>query len=317
MTYSLVIPVYRNADTISELLKVLAEMNLQLDQRLEVVFVIDGSPDNSYEMLADKLPNQPFKSLLVSHSKNFGSFQAIRTGLMHASGEYFTVMAADLQEPPSLVIEIFKSLESEPLDVIIGTRETRQDPALDSLNARLFWGVYRRLVQQEMPSGGFDIFGCNRLFRDKLIAMEETNSSLVGQVLWLGFRRKFVSYHRQARQQGKSGWTLSKKLRYLTDSIFSFTDLPILFLFGAGAVGLSVAIILAVLTIIAKMQGDIPIPGYTMTIIVTCFFWGLNALGLGIIGVYTWRAYENTKGRPLSVVAQTREFTGAVVPGAV
>lgn len=309
---SLIIPVYRNEGSLPELLAVLGELNRQLDDRLQVVFVVDGSPDHSLQVLERELPRQNYASRLLSHSKNFGAFQAIRTGLAHAGGDYFTVMAADLQEPPSLVIDIFNALENEPVDVVVGTRESRQDPLTTSLSARMFWGIYRRLVQKDMPSGGFDIFGCNRIFRDNLISLEENHSSLVGQVLWLGFRRKTIAYRREARQQGRSGWTLKKKLRYMMDSIFSFTDLPILCLFGAGVLGLLAAIGLSLLTLAAKLAGDIPVPGYTMTMIVICFFWGLNALGLGIIGVYVWRAYENTKGRPLAVVSQAREFTGAI-----
>ncbi len=310
--YSLVIPVYRNEGSLPELLSVLEDLDRKLDSQLQVVFVVDGSPDASLQVLERELPSRAFASLLLSHSKNFGAFQAIRTGLAQAGGEYFAVMAADLQEPPSLVLDIFNSLQNEPVDVVIGTRESRQDPLLTALNARLFWGLYRRLVQKEMPSGGFDIFGCNRTVRDNLVRLEEANSSLVGQVLWLGFRRKAIAYHREARQQGKSAWTLKKKLRYMTDSIFSFTDLPILCLFGAGMLSILAATVLALLTVVAKLAGDIPVPGYAMTMIVICFFWGLNALGLGIIGVYVWRAYENTKGRPLGVVSQAREFTGAL-----
>src|SRR5205823_4374215 len=100
----------------------------------------------------------------------------------------------------------------------------RADP---SLSSRLFWTLYRRLVQRDMPEGGIDIFGCNRTFRDRLISLGESNSTLVGLVLWLGFRRKLVPYERRRREIGRSAWTFRKKLRYLSDSVFAFSDLPI------------------------------------------------------------------------------------------
>src|SRR5262245_48088384 len=212
---SLVIPVYKNEENLAALLPALDGLSAALGGRLEVVFVVDGSPDASWARLREALPGRRFRSQLCLLSRNFGSFAAIRAGLAEARGEHFAVMAADLQEPPELVVEFFRVLENEPFDVAIGVRTGRADPFLTRLSAHAFWGVYRRLVQREMPSGGVDVFACNRAFRDKLLELGEANSSLVGLLLWLGFRRKLVEYRRVERQQGRSAWTLRKKLRYL------------------------------------------------------------------------------------------------------
>lgn len=103
---TLVIPVYRNESNLPDLLAAVCALNVELDKALEVVFVIDGSPDRCYEILRESLPSQPFRSKLILLSKNFGSFMAIRTGLQHGSGDRFAVMAADLQEPPELVLKM-------------------------------------------------------------------------------------------------------------------------------------------------------------------------------------------------------------------
>lgn len=306
--FSLIIPVYRNEESIAELLDAADGIQQDLDGRLEVVFVVDGSPDRCYELLLAGLQGRTFRSQLLLLSRNFGSFAAIREGMIHARGAYFAVMAADLQEPPELMVEFFQVLREQPVDIVLGTRMTRADPFLDRIAAQTFWGVYRRFVQPELPRGGVDVFGCNRAFRDKLLLLEEANSSLVGQILWLGFRRREIPYERRARRHGASAWTFSRKLKYLMDSIFSFTDLPIRLLFGVGAAGVAISIALGVLIGIARLSGWVNVPGYAATVLVVLFFAALNLLGFGIIGAYVWRGYENTKHRPQAVVLISHKY---------
>lgn len=308
---SLIIPVYRNEESIAHLLRSLDFIQSSLDAALEVVFVVDGSPDQSYQRLMEGVPGRRFHSKVLLLSRNFGSFAAIREGLIHAQGQHVAVMAADLQEPPELAVEFFRVLRNEPVDVVVGTRSSRKDPWLDRLASRAFWGAYRALVQPELPRGGIDVFACNRAFRDQLVSLNETNSSLVGQVIWLGFRRKEIPYERRERQHGRSAWTFSRKLKYLMDSIFSFSDFPIRLLFAGGALGLLVSVSAAILVSAARLLGWIQVPGYAATVLIVLFFAALNLLGFGILGGYVWRAFENTKQRPSAVVLMSHEFEGS------
>jgi polyisoprenyl-phosphate glycosyltransferase len=303
--YSLVIPVYRNEESLPELVSQLTALSQALDRRLETVFVVDGSPDNSYGYLREALTRTGLRAKLILLSRNFGSFAAIRAGLTEASGPHFAVLAADLQEPPELAREFFAALENDEADVVIGTRMGREDPAVARWAAALFWGLYRRLIQREVPPGGVDLFGCNQTFRDQLIRLEELNTSLVGLLFWLGFRRKSIPYIRRARPYGRSAWTLRRKLRYLSDSVFAFSDLPIRLLSLSGAAGLLVSLLLGIVVLTARLTGAIQLPGYTPTVLMILFFGALNTLGLGIIGAYTWRAFENTKRRPGYVVLRS------------
>lgn len=305
---SLVIPVYRNEESLPSLLRAVDNLNVELHGALEVVFVVDGSPDRSYEILRDSLPLQNFASQLILLSKNFGSFMAIRTGLQHGKGSTFAVMAADLQEPPDLVLTMNRVLNTEPVDVVVGVRESRQDPFLSKLASKTFWGLYKRYVIPEMPAGGVDMFGCNLEFRDNLLKLEERHSSLIAQIFWLGFRRQIVHYSRVAREHGKSAWTLRKKINYLMDSVFSFTDLPIRLLIRVGAVGSAISALYGVSVILAKLGGLIDVPGYAMTLFTITLLGSLNLLGLGVVGSYAWRTYENTKGRPLAIPMKVSEF---------
>lgn len=307
---TLVIPVYRNEASLNELLPAVQNLSISLNGEMEVVFVVDGSPDRCAEILTNTLPLHSMKSKLILLSRNFGSFSAIRIGLEHGSGERFAVMAADLQEPPEMILRMNKTLRDEDVDVVVGVRTARHDPLLSQLFSRIFWFLYRKFVVSEMPPGGIDIFGCNRAFRDKLLTLNESHSSLVAQVFWLGFRRKNLEYERQPRKAGKSAWTFQKKIGYLTDSIFAFTDLPIRLLIRVGAAGMLVATIFGLMVIYGKFFGTIPVPGYATTAVLIVFFAALNLLSLGVIGSYAWRAYENTKDRPLAVVFKVQAFGG-------
>ncbi len=306
--YSLVIPVYRNEANLPDLLATLLQMHHALGGELEAVLVVDGSPDNCYALLREQLPAMPFRAQLLLHSRNYGSFAAIRTGLAAANGEYFAVMAADLQEPPELALEFFRTLRADQADVVIGTRDARHDPLSSRLSSGLFWWAYRKLVMPAMPPGGVDMFGCNRQFRNELLSLDESHSSLIGLLFWLGFRRKEVSYERRIRQHGVSAWTLRKKVNYLMDSVFAFSDLPIKLLITLGVVGMLFAGGFGLLVIALKALGSVAVPGYAATVLTVLFFGALNLMGIGIIGAYVWRAYGNTQGRPLAVVMRAEQF---------
>ena len=300
--FSIVIPVYRNAENIPTLIARLAELMAGLPAETEVVFVVDGSPDESYNLLATALPSAPFRSQLLQHSRNFGSFAAIRTGLAAAQGDAIGVMAADLQEPPELMAEFQRVLASGAVDVAIGRRMSRDDPALSSMSARAFWAVYRRSVMRDMPSGGVDVFGCTRAVAQELAAMTEANTSLVAQLYWVGFRRAEIPYSRQVRENGASSWTLRKRVNYLLDSVFSFTNLPLDFLLLTGVTGTFIVVLVAVLVLAFSLSGAITAPGYAPLMLAILFSTFLMITSIGVVGAYIWRIFENTKGRPTSIV---------------
>jgi glycosyltransferase involved in cell wall biosynthesis len=241
-------------------------------------------------------------------SKNFGSFAAIRAGLATASGPHYAVMAADLQEPPELIQAFFHALEQDEADVVVGAREGRADPLATRFSSEAFWWLYRKLVHPEIPPGGIDVFGCNQRFRDEVLRLEESHTSLVGLICWLGFRRKVVPYRRLARKHGRSAWSLRRKMRYLLDSVFSFTDLPIRLLGLAGGIGLVASLLVSAIVLVARALSWIEVPGYTPTILVVSLLGSLNLLSFGIVGSYVWRTYENTKRRPDFVVMEALEF---------
>jgi len=309
--FSVVVPVYGNQATLAALLERLEELATRLPGALEAVFVVDGSPDDSHEVLNSLLPAAQIQTQLLSHSRNFGSFPAIRSGMAAARGDHIGVMAADLQEPPELMVEFFRALHAGAADVAVGRRESRHDPQLSAILARTYWSFYRRHVIRDIPPGGVDVFAVTRRVADQMLQLNELHSSLVGLLYWVGYRRVEIPYTRLERTEGKSGWTFRKKLRYLSDSIFSFTDLPISILTSIGAVGAVLTSIVGIAVLVGRLTGNIAVPGYTALMLVLLFSTFVILYGLGVVGSYVWRIYENTKGRPTAIVSEVRTF-GAV-----
>jgi polyisoprenyl-phosphate glycosyltransferase len=298
VVYSVVIPVYGNEENIPYLVPRLEDLHRQLDAPMEAVFVVDGSPDQSEALLHEILKTSPMPSQLLAHSRNFGSFAAIRTGMQVARGEFIGVMAADLQEPPELMRDFFDALSSSSADVTVGRRVGREDAALSSLASTVFWGLYRKLINPAIPPGGVDVFGCTREVAQRLVSLPEANSSLVALLYWIGYCRVEVPYHRAARTHGTSAWSLRKRWRYLLDSIYSFTDIPIRVLLAVGIGGAAVTTGVGAVVFGAWLTGAIQEPGYVplmLTILLSTF---LLLSGLGVVGEYVWRTFENSKDRP-------------------
>jgi glycosyltransferase involved in cell wall biosynthesis len=308
--YSVVVPVYRNEETLPTVLERLDALAGRLDGPLEAVFVVDGSPDGSFALLRDGLGSpHRFSAQLLALSRNFGSFSAVKTGLQAARGDFVAVMAADLQEPTELIERFFTDLQIGEHDVAVGVRTARNDPASRAAAARLFWWVYRKLVQPEIPAGGVDVFACTSPVAAQLADLDESHTSLVGLLYWLGFRRLDVPYERQARPAGTSAWTLKKRIRYLEDSIYSFTSLPIAAITVVGLLGVIASLSYATVVFVFWATGRIDVQGYTPLMLALLVLASSILTALGIVGSYVWRTYENSKGRPTAVTMSREEFS--------
>jgi hypothetical protein len=245
----------------------------------------------------------------------------VAAGLRAGRGDYFAMVAADLQEPPELVVRFHALMKSGEADVVFGHRTGRADAWFSQVLSESFWGLYRRFVLKDMPQGGIDVFGCTRQVRDRLLELKELNTNLIALLFWLGFRRVFVPYRRLPRLEGTSAWTVAQKLRYALDSVFSFTDLPIKALLILGALGTTAACIAGATVFAFWSMGRVPVLGYTPLMLVISFFGGLTALGLGIIGQYLWLSLQNARSRPSFVVksvwsseSSSSELTSSLSP---
>lgn len=316
---SLIVPVYNNAGSLAAAVRAVEDIGERCEGELEAIFVLDGGSDDSRAVLLDALESRPPASKrvcarVVEHSRNFGAFAAIRTGMGVAQGRHLAVMSADLQEPPELIVRFFARLASGEVDVVAGRRASRDDRGDGA--SKLYWRLYRRFVVGEIPLGGVDVFGCSEAVRDVVCSLEDIHTSLVAQLFWVGFRRELIPYERRPRE-GRSGWTLRARFRYLADSVFAFTDLPVRILWAVGVLGIAISLITGAIVLTARLLGAITVPGYAGIALILLFFLGLNSLGLGIIGSYVWRAYEGVKRRPGAIVREVVEVTGASADEAV
>jgi glycosyltransferase involved in cell wall biosynthesis len=313
---SIVIPVFGNEANISRLLHEMERIAGASPIAVELVLVVDGSPDRSLQVLRESLPGRNFSAVLVSLSRNFGAFNAVRCGLEIATGEYFVALAADLQEPADLALTFLGPLRAGEVDIVFGTPSTRDDPWFDTLSSRLFWSAYRRLVLPDVPEAGVHTFGCTKVVRNRLVELREPTTNLVALLFWMGFRRAYIPYERQQRRAGRSAWTLGRKLRYGLDSMFSFTDLPIRFLLLLGLIGTVTAVTFSILLLAASFAGRVVVPGYAPTILAVTFFGSITSLGLGILGQYAWLILQATRGRPSYLVERVDRFSPAAVMSA-
>src|SRR5439155_6712033 len=160
----------------------------------------------------------------------------------------------------------------------------------------------------DLPLGGVDIFGCNGVVREALCRLPEVGSSLIGLLFWLGFRRKFIGYDRRRRPFGGSAWSFARKIRYMFDSMYAFTDFPISLLFWAGALGILLSVAAATIVFVSWAFGVVDVRGYTPIVLMVMFFGALNTFAIGIVGSYLWRTFENTKGRPQSIILMAENF---------
>jgi polyisoprenyl-phosphate glycosyltransferase len=219
---SIVVPVYFNAESLSHLMERFQQITDQISEFIfEFVFVDDGSGDNSFEIL-ENLAKNDSRVRVLKLSRNFGSNPAVLAGLTVASGDCVIVIAADLQDPPELIPDLISAWE-DGNQVVLAARQKRQDPLVSKLFANMFNRLFRRFVFKDFPPNGFDFMLIDRRVADIIVDLDEKNSYIFGQVMWVGFKRHIIYYDRSQRQYGLSQWTFTKKIKYLIDSFAAFS----------------------------------------------------------------------------------------------
>ena len=267
--------------------------------------VNDGSKDGSYAVMKE-LAEKDKRIRIYSLSRNFGSHAAILCGLSKCTGDCAVVKAADLQEPTEMVLEMVESW-TKGNNVVLAVRKDRQEGRGQTLFANLYYWLVRKAALPDMPSGGFDVYLLDRKVINVLMQLDEKNSALTGQILWSGFRTEKIYYTRLQREIGKSRWTLRKKIRLVTDTLFSFSTLPITIVSVIGSLSCFGAAVWAALVLIFKLSGLIDVNGWTTLFIFNLLSFGIIMLTLGILGGYLWRAFDASRNRPPYIIEEENE----------
>ncbi len=302
---SIVVPVYYNADTLPLLYEDMKEKILGKLSDYEIVFVDDGSGDESWKVMND-IRSLDENVKCIKLSRNFGEHAAILAGLSNCSGDCAVTKQADLQEDSELILELYDSWKRGN-KVVYAVREERDDPALKKFFANIYYIIVRKFIDKNMPQGGFDCYLLDRQVIDVILGMDEKNSSLTLQVLWVGFSPDLVYFHRKEREIGESRWTFAKKFKLVLDSLMSFSYFPIRFMSMVGVICAIISFIWIIGVVVERIAIGTPIAGWASLMCLILFATGLILLTLGILGEYLWRTLDASRNRPPFLVDEVRE----------
>lgn len=301
MKISIIIPIYYNELNLQPLYQDISEKLFTHEEyEWEVVMVNDGSQDNSWSVMKN-IASKDRRVKIYSLSRNFGSHSAVLCGITKCTGDCAVIKAADLQEPTEIVLEMVESWKKGN-NVVLAVREDRQESRKQVFFANLYYWLVRKIALHQMPEGGFDVYLLDKKVINVLMQLDERNSALTGQILWCGFRTDKILYTRQKREIGTSRWTLKKKIRLVSDTLFSFSTLPITVVSVVGTLSCIGAVIWAVLVLIFKLLGLIQVSGWTTLFMFNLFSFGVIMLTLGILGGYLWRAFDASRNRPTYII---------------
>lgn len=299
---SIVIPVFWNEQSLPHLFEELSKVEQQLEQKgygLELIFVDDGSGDRSLSELL-KIKKQRAATKIVKLTRNFGGVHAAKAGFQFVTGDCFMILAADLQDPPELILEMTDRWE-KGCKFVLCTRIARQDPLLSRFFAGVYYWLLRFFVVDEYPRRGFDL----ALMDKALLPYIQQSGKNINPPLfayWLGFTPEIINYERRRRQYGKSRWSFSKKLKLFLDSLLGFSIVPIRFI---SLIGLIISILsfgYGSMILINTLRGHADVRGFATIVTLISFLFGAVIIMLGIIGEYLWRIFDETNKRPESVI---------------
>lgn len=302
---SIVIPVYFNAEnlpvTYAALSQTISEQTPPID--VEIIFVDDGSGDGSFNVLKE-LREKDDRIKIVRLSRNYGSQMAILAGMKMASGKCAACMSADLQEPPQFVFQMYREWE-KGADVVIAARQGREDGWMTRVMSNAFYISFRALVSRSMPKHGYDLFLLDSQVIQAIQRQKMNNIGLIGQILQMGYQRRFIFYTRQERKIGHSRFTFSRKLKLALDNIVNFSYLPLRFISILGLCSAIFGFAFGFYTAVLRIFSSAP-RGYSTTVILICFFSGLLLFSIGVLGEYIWRILDLVTQRPEFLIAETR-----------
>ena len=303
-TISIVIPVYSNEKSLNLLFEqlIIVEKKLEVKNLVtQLIFVDDGSKDNSLSLLLN-IKKQRTKTTVVKLTKNFGAASCYKTGLQFVTGDAFIIFAADLQDPPELILEMVDEW-MEGNKYIICERISRNDPWTSKIFSLIYYKLLRLLVIKDYPKGGYNVALLDKAFLPILLNSAKSAFTPI-LAFWVGYTPKVISYHRPARPHGKSSWTFAKKFSAFMDIFLGFSITPIRIVTSIGLIVSALSFLYGILIIIGSFLQKIPIQGFATLAVLITFLLGLIVLMLGVIGEYLWRIFDETNKRPESVIEE-------------
>ena len=315
---TVVVPVFNERDNLHRFHQEVSEVMAGLGAYdWEFIFVDDGSRDDSFRVLEELRGGDP-RVFAIRFPRNFGSHVAIAAGIDHCHGDAAVIMAADLQDPPTLIRE-FVARWAEGYAVVWGARSGRDDGAIRGWAMNRFYALVRRFAIPTYPKGGTGSFCLiARPAIDAFRQCAERNRLTFGLIAWAGFRETQVEYHRPQRLVGTSSWTTGKMVKAAIDTFVSFSFLPIRLISAIGLAVSALSFLFGFYVLINKLFFGTRVDGWTSVMLAVVVLGGVQLTMVGVLGEYLWRILDEARGRPLYVVERNLGLTPAAgaVPAA-
>lgn len=304
VTLSLVVPCYNEADNVRPFYEAVVQAFDGKIDRYEIVFVNDGSRDNTWDELkalhaADK------RIKILNFSRNFGKEAAMFAGLHKATGDYVTIIDADLQQRPELAVTMVDFLEENPhYDSVAMFQEDRNESKLLSFFKKSFYRLINSMCEIDFRSGASDFRTFRRYVVDAVLEMKEYFRFSKGIFSWVGFNTYFMPYTAEERKAGQTSWSFKKLFKYAVEGITAFTTVPLKISAYVGGICSAFSLIYMLVVIIQKLFFSIDIPGYATTVVLILLIGGIQLMALGVMGQYISKIYIEGKKRPIFIVKE-------------
>ena len=303
---SIIVPCYNEEEVLPIFYKETTEVLKNMDVDYEIIYVNDGSKDNTSKIIKKFAEIDPHSKYII-FSRNFGKEAAMYAGLKNSIGDYVVIMDADLQDPPHLLPEMLNDLRSGEYDCIGSRRVTRKgEPKIRSFFARQFYKIINKLSDIEIVDGARDFQMMKRTMCDAVLDMPEVNRFSKGIFSWVGFKKKWLEYENIERKAGETKWNFWKLFKYSLEGIVAFSTKPLSLMFVLGIILCFVAVI-AIIAIIIRTLVDPSYQignGWASIVCLITFIGGLNLFSMGILGQYISKTYLETKNRPIYIAKE-------------
>ncbi len=305
MKLSLIVPCFNEAENVQPFQDAVIAAFHGCAYDYEIVFVDDGSRDATLHNLKKIHSVQKCPVKVISFSRNFGKEAGIYAGLQQASGDYISLIDADLQQRPEIVRDMVKILDDKAdVDVVAAYQDRRGESKVLSFFKKSFYAIINKLSKVTLQPDASDFRTFRRSVRDSMLQMAEYHRFSKGIFAWVGYNTEFIPYTACERHAGTTKWNFGKLMNYAIDGIIGFSTAPLRFSTYVGAVSAVIAVIYLITVILQKLIWGIDVPGYATIIVLILFFGSMQLFGIGIIGEYVGRTFEQSKNRPVYIAKE-------------
>ena len=306
--YSVIVPVYYNDTTLEYTEEqIRSKVLMKSHMKGEIIFIDDGSGDNSYEVLKKLHSAHPKDIRVLKLSRNFGQWNAVWCGMEHAPGAVVSI-SADGQDPADLILQMLERHFDGGCEVVLAKRAGRDESWWRKTTSAIVYWFIKRLGNKEIPVGGFDFWLLGANAKQSLLSKWQPHIFSQVRLLELGFKREWLSYRREARKGGVSRWTFAKKFTYMIDGILGHSYIPIRAMSVMGIVCAGLSFVLAMFFFLSYLiHGGHAIKGWTPIVLLVLFLGGMQMLMIGVIGEYLWRVLAQVRNNPPYIIEERLE----------